>query len=91
MSSEQNMNVTHINEKPIIICPNCDMPIIIEKLNCGIFRHGILKCNGKQIDPHSSKILCEYYIAKNMAYGCCKPFRISIYNGTYIAEVCDYI
>ena len=29
--------------EPIIICPNCNEFIIIEKLNCGIFRHGIIK------------------------------------------------
>ena len=41
--------------EPIITCPNCNEFIIVEKLNCGIFRHGILKETGKQIDPHLSK------------------------------------
>ena len=26
----------------IVECPHCNEPIIIEKLNCGIFRHGII-------------------------------------------------
>ena len=31
----------------------------IEQLNCKIFRHGTLRSNGKQIDPHSPKDLCS--------------------------------
>jgi len=26
-----------------VICPHCNEPILIEKLNCCIFRHGIMK------------------------------------------------
>ena len=33
----------------IIVCPHCNDYIIIEKLNCGIFRHGIIKETGKQM------------------------------------------
>ena len=39
-----------------IPCPHCQEFIIIEQLNCGIFRHGVLKKSGKQINPHASKI-----------------------------------
>lgn len=78
-------------EEPIIKCPHCDEFIIIEKINCGIFRHGILKKNGKQIDPHASKEECDYYIRENKIYGCGKPFRI-IFNGSeFNSEICDYI
>ena len=29
----------------IVECPHCKNPVLIEKLNCCIFRHGILKHN----------------------------------------------
>ena len=28
-------------EMPILLCPHCQEYIIIEKINCGIFRHGV--------------------------------------------------
>jgi hypothetical protein len=42
-------------EKPILTCPHCNGFIIINKINCGIFRHVVLKKNGKQINPHATK------------------------------------
>ena len=41
----------------VIECPHCNQCILIEQLNCRIFRHGILKHNGTQINPHSPKDL----------------------------------
>jgi hypothetical protein len=79
------------NEEPLLICPHCKDYILIEKINCAIFRHGTLKQNGKQIDPHSPKELCDYYINNNLIYGCGKPFRIVNINGIIETEVCDYI
>ena len=64
----------------IVFCPHCFMYVLIEKLNCAIFCHGILKSNGKQIDPHSSKELCEFYVEKDLIYGCGKPFQITTNN-----------
>ena len=83
----------------VIECPHCKEHVLIEKLNCGIFRHGILKINGNQIDPHSPKDLCDFYIKKQLIFGCGKPFQViskSNPNSTnnddnYIAIVCDYI
>ena len=48
-----------------LFCPHCKELVLIEQLNCCIFRHGILIESGKQIDPHASKELCDYYIEKN--------------------------
>ena len=59
----------------IVICPHCKDHIIIEKINCGIFRHGEFK-NGKQIDPHLSKEMCDNLIKNKSIYGCGKPFKI---------------
>jgi hypothetical protein len=79
------------DEEPILTCPHCNEPIIIEKINCAIFRHGILKTNGKQIDPHSSKELCDYYINNKLIYGCGKPFKIIYINNNLKTEICEYI
>jgi hypothetical protein len=75
----------------IVKCPHCDEYIMIEELNCKIFRHGAFKNNGNQIDPHSPKNLCDYYIENNLIYGCGKPFKLLVNNNNYIAEICNYI
>jgi len=77
--------------EPIIICPHCDAPILIEKLNCGIFRHGIIKKTGKQVDPHASKDLCDNLITQDMIYGCGKPFQIVEKEGSFVVTICEYI
>ena len=38
-------------EEPIVVCPHCKESILIEKLNCGIFRHGVSKATGQQMAP----------------------------------------
>lgn len=81
----------NMEEEPIITCPHCNNYIVIRKINCGIFRHGILKKNGKQINPHADKDLCDYYIRENKIYGCGKPFRITSVDNKFIAEICEYI
>jgi len=77
--------------EPIITCPNCKEFIIVEKLNCGIFRHGIIKEDGKQMDPHLGKELCDFFIDNNLIYGCGKPFQILNENGVWKIQICDYI
>lgn len=62
----------------IIQCPHCQEYIIILELNCKIFRHGIFKKTGEQIDPHSTKEDCERFVQENQIYGCGKPFRIVV-------------
>ncbi len=83
--------MSHEKEEPVLMCPHCNNFIIIKKINCGIFRHGILKKNSKQIDPHAPKEMCEYYIKNNLIYGCGKPFKIINNNGTLETEISEYI
>jgi hypothetical protein len=75
----------------IVKCPHCNDFVVIEKMNCKIFRHGILISNGTQIDPHASKELCNFFLYKKMIYGCGKPFRIIERENILITEICDYI
>ena len=79
------------NDVNLLLCPNCNEYFIMEKLNCGIFRHGVIKENGKQMDPHSSKDLCDYYIRENKIYGCGKPFQVLLINNKLETKICDYI
>ena len=86
-------NITNI----VVECPHCKVPVLIEKLNCCIFRHGIFKCSKKQIDAHTNKYLCDLYIEKDLIFGCGKPFRV-IHNENstnaddkFISIICDYI
>jgi hypothetical protein len=58
----------------IINCPN--IPVIIEEINCGVFRHGVIKKTGLQIDPHLTKEVCDELTEK--IDGCGKPFQIII-------------
>jgi hypothetical protein len=60
----------------MIQCPHCQQYIIIEELNCGIFRCGIKKDTYMQISPHASKETCDYLKNHDLIYGCGKPFRI---------------
>ena len=75
----------------VIACPHCKEPVLIEKLNCGIFRHGQYKTTGKQIGPHSSKEKCDTLVKTNAIYGCGKPFQITKENGTLEVKICNYI
>jgi len=75
----------------VIECPHCNQSVLIEQLNCRIFRHGILKHNGTQINPHSPKDSCDHYVKNDMIYGCGKPFIIKGNAPNLIVEICDYI
>ena len=93
---QNNNNNIHL----IVKCPHCEEFVLIEKLNCGIFRHGIIINTGKQINSHESKEICEDLKNKNLIYGCGKPFKIIVEDKkdkkdkdekNYLVEICDYI
>ena len=66
-------------------CPHCGIRIEIVEINCGIFRCGILKDTGQQIDPHLSKVECEALAGS--IWGCSRPFKYE--DGS--VSVCEYI
>lgn len=74
-------------EQLIVICPHCNDPVIIEELNCCIFRHGVKKDSYQPINPHAPKHVCDYLVENNLIYGCGKPFKVI----NEKAEICDYI
>lgn len=75
----------------IIMCPHCNSDVIIESINCGIFRHGINISNYMQLNPHENEFNILNLINKNLIFGCGKPFQIILENNNYIAVKCGYI
>jgi hypothetical protein len=71
-----------------VICPHCKAAVEIAAVNCGIFRHGVYKSNGKQLPPHMPKAKCDALVRAGALYGCGKPFK---YVGTGPAVPCGYI
>ena len=74
-----------------INCPHCQGLIIVIKLNCHIFRHGIYKNNGQQINPHAPKNVCDELVKNDLIFGCGKPFLIKKEKDEYVSIICDYI
>lgn len=72
-------------------CPHCDVWVLIEKINCGIFRHGYNAKTKKQIDPHAPKEICDFLAKDPDIIGCCKPFRVQRKDKELIAIKCDYV
>jgi hypothetical protein len=70
----------------IVTCPHCDEKIIIDKLNCLIFCHGVMKKTGKQINPHSDEKSCIKLLKKRLIYGCGKKFKIEKNGKDYITK-----
>jgi len=68
-------------------CPHCGIRIIIDEVNCGIFRCGIHKSTGEQVSPHLSKQECEALKNADKIWGCCHPF---MYTDDKLVA-CDYI
>lgn len=72
----------------IVLCPHYGDSIIIEQINCRIFRHAIYKTTGEQMDPHASKEVCEKARMDGVIYGCARPFLLE---ASGCAIICEYI
>lgn len=81
--SEENVKTVH--------CPHCGQLIIVEQINCGIFRCGVEKQTGNQIPPHTHKQECDRLAEQGLIYGCGKPFRVEKKENGLEAIICDYI
>ncbi len=80
----------------IIFCPHCSEPILVyhSEINCTIFRHGIFRHTGEQMNPHAPKEECDRLFRDGLIYGCGRPFRVikrDTERPTYYSEECDYI
>lgn len=77
-----------------VTCPHCAKSIMVyvEDINCSIFRHGVYKETGLQMDPHAPKNVCDTLAKQGKIYGCGKPFKlVRKEHAKYIAEACEYI
>ena len=96
-TNTNNHNINYdkdITTDIVVTCPHCQDQVIIEKLNCRIFRHGIYKNTNAQIPPHSSKDTCDDLVQNNSIYGCGKPFRViedDMLPSKWSAIVCNYV
>ena len=84
--------------EPILFeCPHCQEPVLVERdqVNCAIFRHGVFKTTGQQMDPHAPKAHCDQVAAEGAIWGCGKPFRLVLdtkaKDGTFSAQICEYL
>jgi len=68
-------------------CPHCKIAVEIIEINCNVFRCGILKSTGEQINPHLPESDCGRLVLAELIWGCGKPFKIE--NGILVA--CDYL
>ena len=100
MSNNQENQKNKKDEHVILQCPYCEEFILIYKkeFNCKIFRHAYYKSNNQQIDPHSSKEVCDNLI-KEMAIGtsflctnskCLWFAQITLYNNN-VSNIDNYI
>jgi len=70
-------------KQKIIVCPH--EPVLIEKIDCGIFRHAVLIATG-EVSPHLNEG-CE---TLHKLY--CKPFQIiKTCENVFKIQVCGYI
>ncbi len=97
-TSDISININNVEDDYIIVeCPHCFMKIMVYKkdFNSKIFRHGIYKNTGKQIDSHMKKEMCDKLVNENKIYGCGKPYKLNVIKSDnselYFTEICDYI
>lgn len=80
-------------------CPyeDCEGYIVIspKQVNCGVFRHAVIKTTGRAVNPHASREKCEELLKQGKVYGCARPFklrRIKKSTETFVAiEKCGWI
>jgi hypothetical protein len=62
----------------IYFCPyyDCASAIEIVEVNCAIFRCGVHKDTGHQIEPHLPKEECDKLKKDNKIWGCGRPFQL---------------
>ena len=85
------MSETCSSSEKFVTCPHCDTTVEVLELNCKIFRCGVFKESGEQINPHLPKNECENLVNTGAIYGCGKPFQITNDNPPYVVIKCDYI
>lgn len=70
-------------------CPHCGeyVQVLVGEIRCTIFRHGVFKHSGEQMNPHTPKYQCDLAYEQGAIYGCGRPF---IFDGNHVM-ICGYI
>ena len=71
-------------------CPHCKVLVQTEKIQCGIFRHGVFKGSWKQIPPHLPKAQCDALAAQGKIVGCGKPYQLTGNKNRMKVSPCEY-
>lgn len=92
MDKSHTKEVVEIDDLYVFECPHCNLIIQVKtsEVNCKIFRHAVYKNNMTQINPHTTKDICDNLLKTGIIYGCTKPFKF-IYGPPHYVEICDYI
>lgn len=72
-----------------VACPHCGVGIVVDALNCGIFRCGVWRATGAQLDPHLPEEECR--AAVGLIWGCGRPFQITVESGVFRVAACGYV
>jgi len=73
----------------LINCPHCQISIEVLELNCCIFRCGVYRENGEQINQHMPEIEAKLLFLRDQIWGCGRQFRISkLSNGSWLISQC---
>lgn len=72
-------------------CPHCGgaMEVQENEINCAIFRHAAYR-DGRHVNPHAPKDVCDKLVADKEVLGCCKPFELIKKDDEYEPVICDY-
>ena len=95
--SNTRKNVEYISADHCYVfqCPHCACytQVADNEVNCQIFRHGILKSTGMQVNPHASKEYCDRLVTQHLVDGCCGPFKLFRGSNGVVeyVDICDYI
>lgn len=101
IQEEFTCELDSITNNFIFQCPHCKMFVEVgqNEINCAIFRHGYFyekDANNNiiltsQMNPHTSKDICDQLFTEGKIYGCGKPFKLSRHGNTCTVQICDYI
>lgn len=70
------MSAQEAKEPNITACPTCGGGAVIAEVNCGIFRHAVLRSTGECVNPHAGEAEIERLLAEKAIWGCGQPFRL---------------
>jgi len=95
MTTKKKVDYIEADSSYVFSCPHCDMfiQVLREDVNCQIFRHGVIRSSGEQVNQHSTKEYCDSLLNNNLVIGCCKPFKLILNDKNFVefVDLCDYL